>query len=295
MALTEAKKQFNETQLDWIPLRQAVFVFGVSMQGEYERSLGDPSYELTEADIIKIKAASWYVYNKLETQLQEDSGAIWAAFDPTNLKFSFLMKREKAGYLVDDTPWAILADEFNKAKVTAQQAVAIRETTDRVWQQVVRSFARAVSLGTAALFARHPTISTSFERLPAGMWPQLDVRDWQNGVAIPRDGAPYFAIHARRPAWISPFTATNLPAPSFLNADRNEFVYCEIKAVYDEADAAGDKPPNLRELPVIVLPRLKAKGHWNVSGNKIMKIGKAFADRRRPVGKTVRSERAKLR
>ncbi len=62
-----------------------------------------------------------------------------------------------------------------------------------------------------------------------------------------------------------------------------------IEAVYDAAKAEGDKPPNIKELADMVQPQLKALGRL-VSKSQIRKIGAAYKTRRRPRGKTVRSE-----
>ncbi len=62
-----------------------------------------------------------------------------------------------------------------------------------------------------------------------------------------------------------------------------------IEAVYDAAKTEGNKPPNIKELADIVQPRLKASGRL-VSKSQIQKIGAAYKTRRRPRGKTVRSE-----
>jgi hypothetical protein len=45
-----------------------------------------------------------------------------------------------------------------------------------------------------------------------------------------------------------------------------------IGAVYDDADKAKTKPPNINELPAAVQPRLKAKG-YAASGRQIKQIG----------------------
>jgi hypothetical protein len=65
-----------------------------------------------------------------------------------------------------------------------------------------------------------------------------------------------------------------------------------IKAAYDAADAAGGKPPNIKELPAAVLPLLEQKG-YSASARFIQELGNApaFKVRRRTAGKTVSSER----
>jgi hypothetical protein len=63
-------------------------------------------------------------------------------------------------------------------------------------------------------------------------------------------------------------------------------IHQEITAIYDEADAAGAKPPNIKELPDQVLPRLRTKG-FGTSKSRIMDLGgdDRHASRRGPVGK----------
>jgi hypothetical protein len=65
-----------------------------------------------------------------------------------------------------------------------------------------------------------------------------------------------------------------------------------IKAAYDAADAAGGKPPNIKELPAAVLPLLEQNG-YSASARFIQELGNApaFKVRRRSPGKTVSSER----
>lgn len=65
-----------------------------------------------------------------------------------------------------------------------------------------------------------------------------------------------------------------------------------IKAAYDVADAAGGKPPNIKELPAAVQPLLEQRG-YGASAQFIQELGNApaFKVRRRSPGKTVSSER----
>jgi hypothetical protein len=65
-----------------------------------------------------------------------------------------------------------------------------------------------------------------------------------------------------------------------------------IKAAYDVADAAGGKPPNIKELPAAVQPLLEERG-YGASARFIQELGNApdFKVRRRSPGKTVSSER----
>jgi hypothetical protein len=71
-----------------------------------------------------------------------------------------------------------------------------------------------------------------------------------------------------------------------------ELVDREIAAVYDEAEAAGRKPPNIKELPKAVLARLKSNG-FHSSQALISELGRSskHASRRRQPGITLSSER----
>jgi hypothetical protein len=72
----------------------------------------------------------------------------------------------------------------------------------------------------------------------------------------------------------------------------HEMVRTVIQATYDAAAANGQKPPNIKELPAAVLPRLEEMG-FRATGLSIQTIGEAqeFKRRRRKPGKTISSER----
>ena len=63
---------------------------------------------------------------------------------------------------------------------------------------------------------------------------------------------------------------------------------------YDAAEAAGKKPPNIKELAAPVQLRLEEEG-FSASKRRIQLLGEAeeFKRRRRPPGKTLASERRK--
>jgi hypothetical protein len=89
------------------------------------------------------------------------------------------------------------------------------------------------------------------------------------------------------PEPVSPWQADShslKPAP-------NKEISAAIKAAYDAADAAGRKPPNIKELPAAVQPRLEENGYC-ASARSIQKVGEAqeFKRRRRQPGRTISSE-----
>jgi hypothetical protein len=87
-----------------------------------------------------------------------------------------------------------------------------------------------------------------------------------------------------------PVSSWQADSPGLKPAPHKE-IRAAIKAAYDAADAAGRKPPNIKELPAAVLPRLVEKG-YHASGRLIQQVGDAqeFRLRRRRPGKTISSE-----
>jgi hypothetical protein len=97
--------------------------------------------------------------------------------------------------------------------------------------------------------------------------------------------------HVAEPAPVS--QPSRSPVKSLKQASEAMIIKA-IKSAYDAADAAGRKPPNIKELPTAVRPLLEEKGFY-ASGRYIEELGAAeeFKRRRRPPGKTVSSERPK--
>src|SRR5262249_22192503 len=82
-----------------------------------------------------------------------------------------------------------------------------------------------------------------------------------------------------------------LPSPRLRPASESD-IHDAIKAEYDDCDATGRKPPNVKEIGQPVQDRLRAKGR-DASERRIQELAgdERYADRRRPAGKTVASER----
>jgi hypothetical protein len=89
-----------------------------------------------------------------------------------------------------------------------------------------------------------------------------------------------------------PPTETAEEPPRELQQATRVIVHAAIEAVYNDAGAKREKPPNIKELPDAVLPLLKDKG-YRASKRFIQTIGESpeFADRRRSPGATVYNER----
>jgi len=267
----------------WVPLRRAVFTFHAREGDRF--TVVDESLlrECTEA-------------------LATRSAADEAKIDPMKRIFSFQ-------YIIDEfsligPPWVILEERGGNydpevdVKMTTESVVdgddprlkrrygAIWEATDYVWNHLMLpAFARAISAGAVALYARRHSTSASFQRLPVDVWPLLRVVDWSNGTAFDPDSRVYFSIHAE----LAPISV--LSARSLRNASRAS-IHKAIETAYDNAEAEGAKPPNIKELPAIVLALLKEEG-CSASRKLIAELGSAepHASRRRLPGKTLRSER----
>jgi hypothetical protein len=181
-----------------VPLRQAVFAFGIP-------------------DFLPLQ--------ELTATLQNKSGAQAAEIDTDNATFSFhFFSEDGKEEFLGGPPWELLPNPllpessitdpwldaealFNKegiarisddeAENLAKRLEAVREATGLVWNQfLLRTFDQAVSSGSIILHARPHRVSARFKRLPADVWPVLEVSDWQNGVAIAPDGTSYWSVHA---------------------------------------------------------------------------------------------------
>jgi hypothetical protein len=183
-----SKKQWLRPEADWLPIRQAVFIFGVA-EGRTDADFYDKPFDkLTQAEIVE-SSISPFSLRQLTTILEQKSGAHKAEINPTTGTFSFEFadKRVEGG-----PPWAIL----ERPEKTSGKLDAVRNATGLVWRQIMlRAFDRAVSAEAVMLYARMQAASAPFERLPADVWPVLNVADWQNGVAIAPDRTAYWSIH----------------------------------------------------------------------------------------------------
>jgi hypothetical protein len=217
-----SKKQWAQPEVDWLPLSQAVFTFGVAEDGISGDLHDKPFDELTEAEIAETYATPFSV-RKLTRMLEEKTGARKAEINPTSSTFSFSFDFDG---VISGPPWAIIEEPretaassdprvnaealFNtkgfvrigdaEAVRHAEQLDAVRKATGLVWRQfMLRAFDRAVSTGAVVLFARIQAVSAPFERLPADVWPLLNVVDWQHGLAVAPDRTAYWSIHVRPP------------------------------------------------------------------------------------------------
>jgi hypothetical protein len=83
------------------------------------------------------------------------------------------------------------------AKQSARQYEAARGAASFVWNQLMLpDFARSVSAGRIKVYARAQSREAKFRQLPADIWSNLKVEDWQHGTACDPEGDRYYSIHA---------------------------------------------------------------------------------------------------
>jgi hypothetical protein len=84
----------------------------------------------------------------------------------------------------------------DEAAEGARQSEGARLATGLVWRRLMLpAFDRAVKAGRVKLFARAPSPRDDFQTLPSDIWPQLEVVDWEHGVACDMQGTLYSSIH----------------------------------------------------------------------------------------------------
>lgn len=213
-----SKNEGAEPKVDWLPIRLAVFKFGIAEDDQVSGLQETTLDELSDSE-IKNLGPMLYSRSQLTRLLEAKSGANTVTIDTTFGKFSFQLAD---GSTIAGTPWAILPESqktdtdidpriyaeslFNReglVRVNDEEAVkntkqfdAVRRATGLVWRQsMLGMFDRSVSIGSLVLYARPDSITADFERLPADTWPLLDVIDWQNGVAVAPDRTVYWSIH----------------------------------------------------------------------------------------------------
>jgi hypothetical protein len=175
-----------------------------------------PFHELSKEEL---GSTAPYSRRQLETKLKELSGAESAEIDPGKSTFSFHYLGDGSGLWFGPPwsflehapkavtePWADAEALFNKdglvrmsdeeAAFHERQHQSVSKAGALVFRQIMlRSFAQAVAASSVKLHAQIGSVSGPFRQLPATVWPLLDVRDRENGVAIAPDGTRYWSIH----------------------------------------------------------------------------------------------------
>jgi hypothetical protein len=316
MSTKECTKKWTEPEAEWVPLKQAIFRFGVAdaENGTASDLSNAQLYELKEAE-IGVSVIALLSLAQLTEVLKDKSGASTAAIDVPTSTFSIHFAEGRTRSF-KGAPWELLneiphrviyPDTYTSHMHTfsleqdfeekAKRGNAVRAAINLVWLRLmIPAFNRAIETGKVALYARSRIDSVYFERLPDHIWPLINVVDWDHGVAMAVDRTTFWHIHAELTAIAksaSPgFDDSEVSLPSGLRKAPRSVVCKVIEAVYDEAEDTHRKPPNIKELPPAVLRVLQAQGYC-ASKKLIMQLGKApgYAARRCPRGKRLSSQR----
>jgi hypothetical protein len=197
----------------WLPLRRAVFAFGMTEDEALAAIHDRPFLELSKEEV---GSAAPYSRRQLAKKLKQLSGADDAEIDPDRSTFSF----DFSALAIGGPPWGFLdrpetvptdprADAeslFNKEGIVRisdeeaafhqRQRESVSKATGVVFRQLMlRSFAQAVATSSIKLYAQIGSVSERFQQFPATVWPLLEVVDWNNGIAIAPDRTTYWSIH----------------------------------------------------------------------------------------------------
>jgi hypothetical protein len=258
-------KQWAEPRDTWIPLRQAVFVFGMTEDDEAAAIHDEPFLGLSTDDFASIatqevlqklkkklkseandaeiaeRAAAPFSRRQLTRMLKDRSGAHSAEIDPNTSTFLFHFRSVSGSgaSLLGVSPWELERKKgdrrpepqldaealYNKeglvrisdeeAALHEKQDQSARKAAGLVFRQfIVRSFDRAISTKSVVIYAQAGDLSAPFKRLPAHVWPLLEVADWANGVAVAPDGTAYWSIHVQSSSAETPLAEAADPRSS---------------------------------------------------------------------------------
>jgi hypothetical protein len=224
--MARSESGWQEPQWGWIPIGRAVFRFGIADTEAAATSEARADFFSIEAFVeSKDREGVSTVRSELDQPtlqyltelLREHADAGRADIDRDEGRFLFSFTRSSGGAACHGgTPWAILwePDKSQKPKLSsrlkaplhnlghdeaaegARQSEGVRFATDLVWRRfMLPAFDRAVNAGYVKLFARVPSVRDDFQTLPSDIWPQLEIIDWEHGVARDIQGALYSSIH----------------------------------------------------------------------------------------------------
>jgi hypothetical protein len=331
-----SEERRDEPRANWIPLRDAVFKFGMTEDDEAagihdkpflglsKDNFAHPGFlhqklqnrEANDAEAAK-RATTPFSRSQLAKMLERQSGAHCAEIDSNTLTFLFSFR---SGSIMGAAPWGFLAERrigdaqaeprldaealFNKegliripdeeAAEHEKQFESARKAAGLVFRQfMIRSFDRAVSTKTIALYGRSGAVSADFRPLPADMWLLFEVADWENGVAVGPDGTVYWSIHAEQPSteMSSPATAEVTATPAVETASPMQ------PASLVPTDETAARKPNRRgarpkydwdEIEILVFQLMNDKGEfrewdvgsgWCVQADLERKVLNYFEDR----------------
>ncbi|WP_454619042.1 hypothetical protein [Bradyrhizobium cenepequi] len=135
----------------------------------------------------------------------------------------------------------------DEAAEGARQSEGVRFATGLVWRQfMLPAFNRAVKAGRVQLFARAPSLLAGFQRLPSDIWLQLEILDWEHGIACDIHGEIYSSIHVADSA--SPITVGQAERSSQSSKDDAwTALHRRIREAVTELWPSGDMPARAKD------------------------------------------------
>ncbi|KWV45893.1 hypothetical protein AS156_23050 [Bradyrhizobium macuxiense] len=157
----------------------------------------------------------------------------------------------------------------------ARQSEAVRFATGLVWRRfMLPAFDRAVDAGRVTLYARVPSPRDDFQRLPTDIWSQLEIVDWELGVARDIQGTLYSSIHVADAA--SPITATQVGRSSKNpKDDEPSALHQQIREAVEEIRLSGGVPARVKERDAAIAAWFRGKNQTPPSERSIRR---ALAD-----------------
>jgi hypothetical protein len=183
MSTKECTKKWTEPEAEWVPLKQAIFRFGVAdaENGTASDLSNAQLYELKEAE-IGVSVIALLSLAQLTEVLKDKSGASTAAIDVPTSTFSIHFAEGRTRSF-KGAPWELLNEIPHRViypphmhtfyleqdfEEKAKRGNAVRAAINLVWLRLmIPAFNRAIETGKVALYARSRIDSVYFERLPA--------------------------------------------------------------------------------------------------------------------------------
>jgi hypothetical protein len=152
------KNQRAEPEPNWMPLRQAVFTFGIAEDGRASELRDKPFYDLTEAEVVEITAIPSSL-RELTSTLKEKSGAQEAKIDRARSSFSLVFVRDEGGVeMFFGPPWAAI-EEPRETILNPRLGRPCFTRAHRQWQPTSSDYPQMFGLSSMSSIGRTEWLS----------------------------------------------------------------------------------------------------------------------------------------
>jgi hypothetical protein len=177
-------------------------------------------------------------------------------------------------------------DEWTLSQLIPRWANELGTTESDLWTDVVQAFNDGLFDQGGALTPRYVLI----DKGSGPVLPRKDPRRWGDRIVLCKEAMNDLARNCNRspPSWCSDVTKdpSQPSRPSQLAPASDAMINEEMRSEYRRANAAVEKPPNVKEVTPPVQLALEQKGRW-ASKRRIEKLAEAeeFKCLRWPPGK----------